>query len=177
MRNTADRYGPVARALHWSIGLLFVLQIAGGFVAFELMEKGATRSALISMHKAMGVALLALVLVRIAWRLYDAPPALPAAMPVRERQGARVGHALLYLLMLAMPLIGLSIGAFADRPTDVFGLFTIPAFFSADEAMHDLMEDLHVWGAYAFSALIVLHVAAALMHKLIRKDGIADRML
>ena len=177
MRNTADRYGPVARGLHWAIGLLVLAQIAGGFVAFELLGKSAERSALIGVHKAMGVMLLALVLVRIGWRLYDAPPALPAAMPERERQGARVGHALLYLLMLAMPLIGLCIGAFADRPTDVFGLFTVPAFFDADDSMHELMEDLHVWGAYLFSALIVLHLAAAVMHRFIRKDGIADRML
>jgi cytochrome b561 len=177
MRNTVDRYGPVARGLHWAIGLLIIGQLIGGFVAFELMGKSAERSALIGVHKAMGVMLLLLVLARIGWRLYDAPPALPAAMPERERQGARVGHALLYLLMLAMPLIGLSIGAFADRPTDVFGLFTVPAFFTANESMHDLMEDLHVWGAYLFGALIVLHLAAALMHKFIRKDGIADRMI
>lgn len=176
MRNTADRYGPVARILHWSIGLLLVLQLAGGFWAFEFMERGAERSAMIGLHKAMGVVLLALVLVRIGWRLFDPPPALPAGMPVHEREGARVGHALLYLLMVAMPVIGLCIGAFADRPTDVFGLFVIPAFFEANEGLHEVMEDLHVWGAYLFSALIVLHAAAAVVHKL-RKDGVADRML
>lgn len=177
MRNTADRYGTVARALHWAIGLLFIAQIMGGFWVFEFMEKGDLRRQMIGVHKEMGVLLLALVLVRIAWRLYDPPPALPAAMPAHERQGARVGHALLYVVMLAMPVIGLCIGAFADRPTDVFGLFTIPAFFSANEGMHEAMEELHEWGAWLFVVLIAVHLAGAVYHKWIKQDGVADRML
>jgi len=177
MRNTADRYGTMARVLHWAIGLLFIAQLAGGLYVFEFMERSAERSAMIGLHKAMGVTLLLLVLVRIGWRLYDPPPALPASMPAREQQGARVGHALLYLLMLVMPLIGIAIGSFNDRPTDVFGLFTIPALFAPNEELHELMEHLHAWGAYALGALIALHLAAAVYHKAVKKDGVADRML
>lgn len=177
LRNTADRYGLVARALHWAIGLLLLGQIVAGFCAFEFMAKSAERSALIGVHKALGVVLLILVLVRIGWRINDRPPALPAALPERERKLASGGHHLLYLLMLLMPVLGILIVAYAGGSTDVFGMFTVPAFVGKDEALHDFFEDAHVWGAYALAAIIAVHAGAALWHKLVRKDGIAERML
>ena len=177
MRNSNERYGTVARALHWAIGLLLLGQIAGGFIVFEFMDKSATRSALALMHMAMGSTLLLLVLARIAWRRHDRPPPFPAAMSAREQRGTRFGHRGLYLLMLAMPLIGLAIPGSAGRATDVFGLFRIPSFVPVNESLHDALEAAHEWGAYLLIALIVIHVGAALYHKFVKDDGILERML
>jgi len=179
LRNAADRYGLVARALHWTIGLLLLAQLAGGFYVFEFMAKGATRSALIGVHKAMGVTILLLVLARVAWRLYDRPPALPAVMPALEQAGTRVGHAALYLAMLAMPLVGLWVADSGGRATDVFGLFEVPVLIGAGETefWHEVAETTHVWGAYLLLALIALHAITALYHKFLKRDALADRML
>lgn len=177
LRNSNDRYGLVARVLHWSIGTLIVLQLTVGFWTFEFMERSAARSANINAHKAMGVLLLILVLARIAWRAYDPAPALPAAMSAQERTGARLGHMLLYMLMVAMPILGLLTADTGGRPTEVFGLFTVPLMIGEDEGLHEFFEDAHKFGAYALGVLILFHLAAALMHKLHRKDGVAERML
>lgn len=177
MRNTPERYGTVARVLHWSMGLLLVAQIAAGLWAFEFMERSAERSALIGAHKAMGVILLILVVLRLAWRAADPAPALPGTLDARLQRFARLGHGALYAFMVLLPITGILIGAYADRPTDVFGLFTVPAFFDADEAMHDVFEGAHKYGAWAFGLFIVGHAGLALWHKLVRKDGVAERML
>lgn len=177
MRNTAERYGTVARALHWSMGLLLVAQIIGGVYAFELMERSAERSALIGAHKAMGVLLLILVVLRLAWRAFDPAPALPGSVDARMQGLVKMGHGALYAFMVLLPILGILIGAFNDRPTDVFGLFVIPAFFEANETLHEVFEGAHKYGAWAFGVFIVGHVGVALHHKLVKKDGVAERML
>jgi cytochrome b561 len=175
-RNSDERYGLVARILHWGIGALIVLQLAVGFYTFEFAERDATRSALVNSHKALGVLLLLFVLARLAWRAYDAPPQLPASIGPQERTGARVGHWLLYILMVAMPVLGLLTSDTGGRPTDVFGLFVIPVMVGEDEGLHEVFEDAHKFGAYALGLLVLLHVGAAIRHHR-RKDGVADRML
>jgi cytochrome b561 len=177
MRNSGERYGLVARALHWSIGLLIIAQLTLGFWTWEFMERDAMRSANISLHRALGVVLLILVLARIAWRAYDPPPELPATMDAQERTGARLGHMLLYILMLAMPILGLLVSDTGGRPTDVFGLFQVPLMVGENEDLHEFFEDAHKLGAYALGLLIVLHLSAAVLHRFIRKDGVAERML
>lgn len=177
IRNTGERYGLVARVFHWSIGLLIVAQLTLGFWTFEFMERDALRSANAGLHKALGVVLLIMILARVAWRWYDEPPALPAAMSAQERTGARVGHILLYILMLAMPILGLLVSDTGGRPTDVFGLFTVPVMVGENEELHEFFEDAHKFGAYALGLLIVFHVGAAIMHRFVRRDGVAERML
>jgi cytochrome b561 len=177
LRNSADRYGTVARALHWSMGLLLIAQVVGAVWVFEFMARSAERAALIGVHKALGVVLLILALLRLAWRAFDPAPALPGSIDSRLQRFARLGHGALYALMVLLPIGGILIGAYAERPTDVFGLFTIPAFMAPDEAMHELFEDAHKYGGYALGVLILGHLAVALHHKYVRKDGVADRML
>lgn len=176
VRNTAERYGLVARALHWTIGALIVAQIVVGFWTFEFMEKSAERSANIGTHKALGVLLLFFVIARISWRAYDHAPPLPASISAQERTGARLGHMLLYILMLAMPILGLLTNDAGGRSTDVFGLFTVPMMIGENEDLHDFFEDAHKVGAYALGILIVLHLATALYHRFVRRDGVAERI-
>jgi cytochrome b561 len=79
--------------------------------------------------------------------------------------------------MLAMPILGILTSDTGGRPTDVFGLFTVPLMLGEHEDLHELFEDLHKFGAYALGLLIVFHLGAALMHRFIRRDGVAERML
>jgi cytochrome b561 len=176
-RNTAERYGVIARVLHWAIGALLLVEIAIGIVAFELLERSAQRSALIGVHKALGVTLLALVLVRIVWRALDRPPALPATMCEAERRGARAGHALLYLLMLAVPVLGWISSDLGGRAIDVFGMFSIPSVLGEHEELHEAFETGHQVAAWSLLGMIALHVAGALYNHLFRTDGVLRRML
>lgn len=177
VRNSTERYGVVARVMHWSIGLLIVAQLVLGFWTFEFMERDAIRSANVALHRALGVVLLIMILARIAWRTYDEPPALPASMSAQERTGARLGHTLLYILMLAMPILGLLVSDTGGRATDVFGLFTVPVMVGENEGLHEFFEDAHKLGAYALGLLIIVHFGAAMLHRFIRRDGVAERML
>jgi len=177
IRNSSDRYGLVARVLHWSIGLLIVFELALGFWTFEIMGRTAARSANVSLHKALGVTLLVLILARIAWRIYDRPPPLPATLSAYERTGARISHALFYILILAMPIIGLLVGDTGGRATDVFGLFEVPMMVGEDENLFEYFDAAHKLGAFALSLLIVLHLDRAAFHRFVRKDGVAERML
>jgi len=176
-RNTAESYGVVARALHWAIGLLLLAQLTLGVVTFELLERGAERSALAGIHKALGVVLLMMVLARLAWRSYDPVPEPPPSMCQAELRGARLGHALLYLLMMVVPVLGLLVSDTSGRATDVFGLFTVPEMVGEHEDLHDAFELAHKIGAYTLLAMIVVHVAGVVYHQLYCKDGVLRRML
>ena len=130
------------------------------------------------LHKSIGLLLLALVVVRLAWRLYaGAPPPVPG-LPRIQRFAACVTHALLYLLILAMPLSGwLYDSASGLRPLQWFGLFAVPKLVGADE---DLADDLHDLHEDLFAILVVvalLHVAAAVWHHVFRGDATLARML
>ena len=170
----AQRYNTVARALHWVIALLVVGNLIGGFVheAFEHVVR------IIPVHKAVGLTILALSLLRLAWRIAARPPALPAEMPLWERGSAHVIHAMFYVLMIAMPLSGWLFSSAGKYPLTWFGLFDVPKFAVAkDSTLYAVTHGGHMAMAWLFLALVVLHVTAALRHHLVLKDTVLRRML
>ena len=172
-----DRWGPVSQALHWSIALL-VLAMAAIGLSLDELPRSPKWFWVYDLHKSIGLLLLALVVVRLAWRLYaGAPPPVPG-LPRIQRFAAGVTHALLYLLILAMPLSGwLYDSASGLRPLQWFGLFAVPRLVGADE---DLADDLHDLHEDLFAILVVvalLHVAAAVWHHVFRGDATLARML
>jgi cytochrome b561 len=168
------RFTPLQRLLHWLMAacILAMLFIGVGMVS-TVMPKYLT---LVSIHKPLGIAILALALIRLVVRLrYGAPP-LPADLPEPMKLAAVGSHYALYALMIAMPLLGWGMLSAAAYPVVVFGGWHLPAILPQSDSLHTLLWDAHFYLAFAFFALILLHVAAALFHALVRRDGVFETM-
>ena len=124
----------------------------------------------------MGISLAALIFVRLAWRVTHPPPPLPGTMPSWERIAARASHALLYVCMVGVPLAGYVATNFSKYGIRYFGLLTLPAWGPDDKQVYALFNGTHKALALVFAGLIALHVAAALKHALLDRDGVMRRM-
>jgi cytochrome b561 len=168
------RFTPLQRLLHWLMALciLTMLFIGVGMVS-SIMPKYLP---LISIHKSLGIAILVLALIRLAVRLiYGAPP-LPADLPWPMRLGAELSHYALYGLMIGMPLLGWAMLSAAEYPVVLYGHVHLPAILAQSDSLHTLFWNAHYYLAFAFFALILLHLAAALFHALVRRDGVFEAM-
>jgi cytochrome b561 len=174
------RYGVPARMLHWLMALLLAVQIPVGIVMSYRgnvlnLWNGVT-DFLYSAHKSIGFLLLILLLLRVLVRLTaGAPPPAPSLAPWQRRIAA-ANHAGLYLLLLIVPILGW-LGVSLFPALDVFGAVSLPPISPPDRAASDTVFTLHSITAFLLVALIALHVAAALHHHFIRRDGVMRRML
>lgn len=174
----AARYSRGAIALHWIIAVLIVTNFILAWVSEDATKE--VRSALIGNHKAIGIIVLALTLVRIGWRLTHKPPPLVETLKAWEIALSKVVHVLIYGLMLAIPLAGWAMSSSFSKggPVSIFGLFGVPALpVGYDKATQGLFYELHEITATLMLVLLALHVGAALKHHLIDKDGTLRRML
>ena len=167
------RFTPLQRVLHWLMAacILAMLFIGVGMVS-TISQRYLT---LVSIHKPLGIAILVLVLARIAVRLRFGAPPLPPDMPEPMKLAACLSHYAFYALMLAMPLIGWGMLSAAAYPVQVLGL-TLPPILPQNDTLHSLLWNAHRALAFAFFALILLHLGAALFHALIRRDGVFETM-
>ena len=173
MSSTHDRFTPLQRALHWimAICILAMLFIGVGMVS----TVRPTYLSLVSIHKPLGIAILVLALIRVVVRLTRGAPPLPASMPEPMKLAAHLSHLAFYILMIALPLIGWGMLSAADYPVVVFGIH-LPSFLPHSDSLHTLLWNAHRVLALCFFALIVLHLAAALLHALVRRDGVFQTM-
>lgn len=169
-----SRYSPVAIALHWLLAVAIVGAFGVGVYMSDL-PMSPTRLKLYNWHKWAGVTILALSMVRLLWRLGHRPPPDPP-MPVWQARAAHATHAALYLLFFAVPLVGWAHSSAAGFPVVWFGVLPLPDFVPADKALADAIKPWHGVLAKMMAALVVLHVAAALKHQFIDRDGLLDRM-
>lgn len=171
---TSSRYSGVAIALHW----LLALMIAGAFGVGLYMADLAPSLAklkLYNWHKWAGVTILALSVLRLVWRITHRPPAdVPA--PRWQQVAAHGTHHLLYLLFFAVPLVGWAYSSAKGFPIVWFGVLPLPDFVPKDEALAELIKPWHEALAWLMAVLVVMHVAAALKHHFIDRDGLLDRM-
>jgi cytochrome b561 len=170
----ARRFTPLQRLLHWVMALciLAMLFIGVGMVS-TVMPKYLT---LVSIHKPLGIAILVLAVIRLVVRLRYGAPALPADLPEPMKLAAALSHVAFYLLMIAMPLIGWAMLSAAAYPIVLFPGVNLPAILPQSDRLHALLWDAHFYLAFAFFALILLHVAAALFHALVRRDRVFEAM-
>lgn len=170
------RYGAVAQAAHWLTALLLVGSFTVGLYMVGL-KMSPDKLRLFSYHKWIGVTILAVVLLRLAWRAFHAPPPLPGSMPGWERGAARFTHWMLYALLLAVPLSGWLMSSAKGFQTVWFGVLPLPDLLSKNPDLGEALETVH----YAFNktllVLIGLHVAAALKHYFFDRDQVLQRML
>jgi cytochrome b561 len=174
MNGVRRRFTVVQRLLHWlmAVCLLAMLFIGVGMVS-TIMPKYLT---LVSIHKPLGIAILALALVRLAVRLRYGAPSLPVELPAPMKLAAHLSHYAFYVLMIGMPLIGWGMLSAAAYPVVLFGGVHLPAILPQSDRLHALLWNAHFCLAFAFFALILLHVAAALFHAIVRRDGVFEAM-
>jgi cytochrome b561 len=175
-RNSADRYGTVAQFLHWLIVVLIILQVVSGFIGHNL-PLGIEKLTTLARHKSFGMTILALVLLRVFWRLANPVPALPATLKPYERGLARLTHVLLYVLLIALPLTGWIMSAAKNFPVSWFRRFTWPNPVAPDPHLAELMVKVHQTLALVLMGTVTLHVLAALKHHFVLKDNVLKRML
>jgi len=174
MNGARTRFTVLQRALHWlmAVCILAMLFIGVGMVS-TVMPKYLT---LVSIHKPLGIAILVLALIRLVVRLiYRAPP-LPVDLPKPMKLAAHLSHYAFYALMIGMPLIGWGMLSAAAYPVVLFGGVHLPAILPQSDSLHALLWNAHFYLAFAFFTLILLHLAAALFHALIRRDGVFEAM-
>ena len=168
------RFNPLQRLLHWlmAICILAMLFIGVGMVS-TTMPKFLP---LVATHKSLGIVILALALIRLAVRLRYGAPALPADLPEPMKLAAQLSHYGLYALMIVMPLLGWGMLSAAGYPIVLLGGLNLPAVLPQSDSLHTLLLSAHFYLAFAFFAVILMHVAAALFHALIRRDDVFDTM-
>jgi cytochrome b561 len=175
---SADRYSRGAVILHWLIAVLIVANFVAAGVAEDMAKAEAAQ--VMANHKAIGISVLLLTLVRIAWRFVRPAPALVETLKAWETAVARVTHWLFYFLMLAIPVAGwgLHSAASGGKPVSVFGLFAMPALpVGHDKPTIGVFHEAHELTAGLMFLLFWLHVGAALKHQFFDKDATMRRML
>lgn len=170
------RYSAVAQTLHWLIALLIVLQFVLAKVAAHL-PLGMRKLSLLAEHKSVGMTLLALVIIRLAWRLTHAPPPLPAQMRRVERWLAMASHISFYVILFAMPLSGWLMSSAKNYSVSWFGVFTWPNLIEPNEGAFSRLKALHHLLGNLLLAISSLHIFAALKHHFWNKDEVLVRML
>lgn len=177
--NQPARYDGTAIALHWLAAMLIACGFGLGLVMTGL-PVSPLRLRLFNWHKWIGVTVLLVSLLRLAWRASHRPPALApqllAALPRWRLVAYRATHRLLYLLFLALPLSGWAYSSATGFPVVWFGVLALPDFVAPDKALADILRTLHHGLAYALGGLVLLHVAAALEHGFVERDGLLARM-
>lgn len=171
-----SRYTATAKTLHWLMALWLFGLLALGFYMQDL-PLSPQKLQLYSWHKWAGVTVFLLVLFRLAWRATHPPPPLPDHLPKVMRFAAHAGHALLYGLMLVIPLSGWLMSSAKGFQTVWFGVLPLPDGVDKNRALGDLLQSVHENLNLLFVAVIVGHLGAALKHHFIDRDDVLTRIL
>ena len=163
-----------ARLLHWLMALMIVAML---FIGVGMVSTTTdTYARLVAIHKPLGVAILVLVLVRLAVRFTHKPPPLPSDLPAWQRHAATLSHWLLYALMLLMPLVGWAMLSAGGYPVTLVDGLQLPSLVPLDPKLFAFLRGAHHYLALLLFATFLLHLGAALFHALVRRDGVLSSM-
>ncbi len=172
----AAQYGTAARSFHWVTAALLGAQFAIGWI-MPGMRYITQPEGLISLHFSLGIVILAVTAARLLWRRAVRVPAPEAGLPKWQHQAAQVLHMALYGLLFALTLSGWAYASSHGFAVTLFGLAAVPAIFAKESGIGQAIGNLHSALAWILLAALGLHVAAALAHRLIWRDGVMSRML
>lgn len=179
-RNTPSSFGLVAIAFHWTIAILFVAQLALGYLMSRDSIDPVLQFDLFQYHKSIGFLVLALAVPRCIWSVFSRKPrAVDSEGPV-SRFAARAAHAALLFLTLVVPLAGWAVASTSPLqiPSYVFDLVVVPGLpMTISDQAEAFWGDVHATLAYLAAVIVLLHVIAALWHHFIRRDPTLRRML
>ncbi len=176
LKNPAERWGPVSLWLHWTMFVLIAAIAVLGLYMADL-PNNPQKIKFYSLHKSLGLTLLGLVVVRLAWRALAGAPHRVPGTPVWQGRIAMLTHAAMYVLMFALPLTGWLLNSAAGYPLQWFGLFNLPRIAATNEDLRELAESLHESGFWFLLALVIAHAAAAFYHHVFQHDATLTRML
>ncbi len=172
----AARYTATAQWLHWITALLMLATIPIAWQVREMKPGIPVRTLYFTAHKSIGVTILLLAVARLIWRSrHPAPPAAPG-LPRWSVLAAKANHALLYFVLLGMPISGYIRSSTDGHAVNYLGLFHLPRL-PQDDALSRLALAVHLAGQWLVYAVIVLHLLGTAWHVVVRRDGALDRML
>lgn len=175
LKSNDTRWGSIAQALHWLMALAIIGNGVLGLVMVD-MSRGMTKLNIFAIHKSIGLSVLALLILRVCWRMFDRkPPDEP--MPRWQRRTAHAIHALLYLLMLAIPLSGWIYNSAHGNPLQWFKWFNLPALMEKNEAIAEIFSEVHEILFWILAVVLIGHAGGALVHHWFERDNTLLRML
>lgn len=174
--STAPHYKSGAKWLHWLIALMVFGLLGVGLYMTDL-RISPQKIQLYMTHKSVGLTVLMLMLLRLAYRLKNPAPALPVGIPGWQKTASHISHAALYLLLFAMPISGWLMNSASGFPMKYFGLVRVPGLIARSQENLALFKAVHFYIAWTLMALIAVHILAALKHHFIDRDTVLRRML
>jgi len=177
--NTTLRYGAVAVVLHWLMALLIILLIVVGLYMVSLPDVGfnTEKILLILFHKQYGILALALVSLRLAWRVGNVLPELVATITDWQKVAARFVHLCFYGLMFSLPITGWLMSSAAGIPVYLFSSYSLPDYISPNDHLFHTFITIHKWLSFSLIACILIHAGAAIRHHFLLKDETLKKML
>ncbi len=177
LKNTTEFYGSVSKFFHWIIALFVVIMLLVG-LSFSFIDSKPAMSVLMKIHKSLGLTILLLMILRLIWRLFNVRPKLPSHLPYWQQRCAAWNHFLLYLTVILMTLSGWMMSTAGGHPTSFWWLFDINMpWVAKSKPLSHFAGDVHLWLAWIITALLVIHVLAAIQHHYIHKNNILKRIL
>ena len=177
LKSDATQWGSLAKFFHWTVVVLILVQATIGLVMVEL-PKRPTTIPVYSFHKSLGLTIFALAILRLLWRAFDRRPHEAPGIPHWQALGARAGHALLYLLIFAVPLSGwLFDSASSLRPLYWFNLIRIPSLVDKNDAIKEFAEGAHETLFWILAIVAAGHATMALIHHFHHRNETLRRML
>jgi cytochrome b561 len=171
----SQRFDDVAICLHWVTLALVIAQFTSAWVLSATAGDQAT--ALLRLHRSLGVAIWFVTVGRFAWRkLFSNLPPFPESMPKFQQGLAKLNEYGLYALLIIQPLTGIASTIFLGRPFPLF-LWQMPTILARDRGIAHFFAEMHQIGAYTLLSLIGVHALAALFHRLVLRDNVLQRML
>src|SRR5256885_12547109 len=171
-----DHYPATSKVLHWLVAAS-VLTTAPVAIAMVRVDKGPTQDMLYNFHKSLGVLILILMVLRLINRLTVGAPIPDPNIEPWQKTASSAVHGLLYLLLLAMPVVGYIANSAYGAPTPFFGLFTLPKLVADNKELATTLFVLHRWTGFLVILLVAMHIGGALFHYLVRRDRVLHRML
>lgn len=169
-------YTPVAVRLHWVVVLLLFIQYILGWT-MPAIHRGTQPETLINLHLSFGVLILIALLVRLAWRLTHRPPPPPTGLPGWQNRASALVHGLLYLLLIAIPVLGWMNASARGWAVTLFGVIPLFPLTAEGSAVGRASGDIHATLSYVLLGVAALHVLAALYHRFVLRDEVLRRML
>lgn len=170
-------YKPAARVLHWLVFLLLVGMIPAGQIMIQQGIARPTQDMLFMFHKNVGVLVLFLVVLRIAYRAFNPPPPMPASVPPAQAMIAGAVHGALYVLLLVMAVSGYVRVVAGGFPLEFWDAIGLPRVVPRSDALAEQAKTVHFYARFPLVALILMHIGAALFHGIVKRDGVLSRML
>lgn len=166
-KNTATVYGIIAKFFHWLMAALIIVMF---IIAYTMINISASRFSdiLFNLHRATGLLIFGLLILRLAWRFINKTPKLPPSIPLWQRQLAKFNITALYLLMLAMPLTGFFMSTLSNHAISFYGIFTVPPL-ADNQLVSKFFAKAHEILAYLLIASFILHVIGAFYHPVLQR--------